>query len=85
MIGLKEPIMSTIETIGADRAGTSEIRRSSTPSRTVTIVALVNWFGRAMLKRRTRMHLSELSNELLEDIGIAPAEARREVKRFFWD
>jgi uncharacterized protein YjiS (DUF1127 family) len=41
--------------------------------------------AKAMLKRRTRMHLSELSNDLLDDIGVDPSAARREVRRFFWD
>ncbi|MBB3234242.1 DUF1127 domain-containing protein [Phyllobacterium endophyticum] len=49
------------------------------------ISAAFMWFGKAMLKRRTRMHLSELSNDLLDDIGVDPSAARREVKRFFWD
>jgi uncharacterized protein YjiS (DUF1127 family) len=38
-----------------------------------------------MVKRRTRLHLSELSDELLKDVGIAPADARREFGRPFWD
>ncbi|MEK1891388.1 MAG: DUF1127 domain-containing protein [Phyllobacterium sp.] len=78
-------MMSTMETISADCARDGEMHRLPVRARTVTIAALLGWFGHAMLKRRTRIHLSELSNDLLNDIGIAPAEARREVKRFFWD
>ncbi len=74
--------MSTIDTI--DTTGATEIRSTRGLSASTAGVFL-KWFGRAMMKRRTRIHLSELSNELLEDIGIAPAEARREIKRFFWD
>ncbi|CAN7400377.1 DUF1127 domain-containing protein [Phyllobacterium sp. LjRoot231] len=77
--------MSTIDTIKTEclaegRGGSAERRAMSG-----TIPALFAWFGRAMLKRRTRMHLSELNNDLLDDIGVDPADARREIKRFFWD
>lgn len=77
--------MSTIDTIR--RCDGSESHQASTQKGGLlrTISAMFSWFGNAMLKRRTRMHLSELSNDLLNDVGIAPAEARREIKRFFWD
>ncbi|WP_223612971.1 DUF1127 domain-containing protein [Phyllobacterium calauticae] len=39
----------------------------------------------AVAKRRSRVHLSELSDEQLLDIGVSPAQARQESKRFFWD
>ncbi len=77
--------MSTIETIsGTEAAGRHPVL---TENRGLlhTVSALFSWFGNAMMKRRTRLHLSELSNDLLNDVGIAPAEARREIKRFFWD
>jgi len=77
--------MSTIDTIEAK--GPAEGYGGVADERTMsgTIPALFAWFGRAMLKRRTRMRLSELDNNLLDDIGVDPADARREVKRFFWD
>jgi uncharacterized protein YjiS (DUF1127 family) len=77
--------MSTIDTI--ETKCLAEGRKAVSVQRTMsgTIPALFAWFGRAMLKRRTRMHLSELNNDLLDDIGVDPADARREVKRFFWD
>lgn len=70
--------MSTIDTINTN-ASTCTRKSGGTTG------TFLHWFSDAMTKRRTRIHLSELSNELLEDIGVAPAEARREMKRFFWD
>ncbi len=47
-------------------------------------VATAKWFSEAMLKRRTRHQLRDLSDELLRDIGITRAEAMHEAKRSFW-
>ncbi len=77
--------MSTIDTIEVKCPAETHGGGTQKHAMSGTIPALFAWFGRAMLKRRTRMHLSELNNDLLKDIGVAPAEARREVKRFFWD
>jgi uncharacterized protein YjiS (DUF1127 family) len=78
-------IMSTIDTIGAKCPAEGYGGVADERAMSGTISALSAWFGRAMLKRRTRMHLSELNNDLLNDIGVDPADARREIKRFFWD
>lgn len=51
------------------------------------------WFGRFIVtmqtwhsKRNTRAALRELTDGELRDIGVTPAEARREVaKSWFWD
>lgn len=76
--------MSTIDTI--NRADGAKNHASSFQSGGLfTASSLIGWFGNAMMKRRTRLDLSELSDDLLKDVGIAPAEARRETKRFFWD
>jgi len=77
--------MSTIDTIGRSGSAESRAARSHNSGLLHTATALMRWFGNAMMKRRTRMHLSELSNDLLNDVGIEPAQARREIKRFFWD
>ncbi|ATU91331.1 DUF1127 domain-containing protein [Phyllobacterium zundukense] len=77
--------MSTIDTIRRCDGSESHKASSETGGLFHTISAMFGWFGNAMLKRRTRLHLSELSNDLLDDVGIEPAEARREIKRFFWD
>ncbi|WP_373959131.1 DUF1127 domain-containing protein [Vibrio gigantis] len=34
--------------------------------------------------RRTRKHLAELSDHLLEDVGITREQANEEVRRPFW-
>ena len=77
--------MSTIDTIRRSDGAESHVARSQNNGLLHTASALIGWFGNAMMKRRTRMHLSELSNDLLNDVGIEPAQARRETKRFFWD
>ena len=77
--------MSTIDTIRRSDGAESHPARSQNSGLLHTASALIGWFGNAMMKRRTRLHLSELSDDLLNDVGIAPAEARREIKRFFWD
>ena len=35
--------------------------------------------------RRERQQLAELSDRMLHDIGLTPAQARREAARPFWD
>jgi uncharacterized protein YjiS (DUF1127 family) len=77
--------MSTMDTIGRCDGSKGDNASIEKGGLLHTISAAFGWFGGAMLKRRTRMHLSELSNDLLDDIGVSPAEARREIKRFFWD
>ncbi|MFA0311157.1 hypothetical protein BH581_18460 [Vibrio splendidus] len=36
-------------------------------------------------KRRTRKHLAELSDHLLEDVGITRGRANEEVRKSFWE
>jgi uncharacterized protein YjiS (DUF1127 family) len=77
--------MSTIDTIRRSDGVESHAAPTEKVGLLPRVSGLVGWFGKAMMKRRTRMHLSELSNDLLNDVGIEPAQARRETKRFFWD
>jgi len=81
--------MGTIDTFGgtnlvsADTAQTAHVNfvgrlASST-------VATAKWFSEAMLKRRTRHQLRELSDEMLRDIGVTRAEAMHEANRPFWE
>ncbi|MDH5921465.1 DUF1127 domain-containing protein [Vibrio splendidus] len=35
--------------------------------------------------RRTRKHLAELSDHLLEDVGITRGQANEEVRKAFWE
>jgi uncharacterized protein YjiS (DUF1127 family) len=76
--------MSTIDTIRTCDGSESHQESTGKDGLLRTISALTTWYGDALLKRRTRIHLSELSDEMLNDVGIAPAEARREIKRSFW-
>lgn len=41
--------------------------------------------GRMLERRRTRMALSDLTDEQLKDIGLSRSQAYREVSRPFWD
>lgn len=77
--------MSTIDTIRTCDGSENHQESTGKDGLLRTISALITWCDNAMVKRRTRLHLSELSDELLNDVGIAPAEARREIKRPFWD
>ncbi|MCI5075434.1 DUF1127 domain-containing protein [Oricola sp.] len=37
-----------------------------------------------MVKRRTRMHLRDLTDDQLRDIGVTRAQARFEAEKPFW-
>ena len=50
-------------------------------ARTALHIIFVYWPQR----RRQRMILGELSDDHLKDIGVSPAQARREAARPFWD
>ena len=57
--------------------------RPLTPAATVALqiaVVLVSWTER----RRSRIALSKLDNQLLRDIGVTPEQARKEVEKPFW-
>ncbi|MGN7770687.1 DUF1127 domain-containing protein [Phyllobacterium sp. 22552] len=75
--------MSTIDTIDA----CCKTNKFVEPRHSLfhRVSAALNWFSLAMMKRRTRIHLSELTDDQLRDIGISKREARREVERSFWD
>ncbi|CAN7384740.1 DUF1127 domain-containing protein [Rhizobium sp. LjRoot98] len=57
------------------------------------LVSRLKQLGRYMIvwilgreeKRLSRIALSELTDDQLADIGVTPAEARREAARPFWD
>lgn len=82
-------MMSTIGAIRRKSAGVSDARgialRKLSRSRTTVLHQILGWMLHAVAKRRSRVHLSELSDEQLLDIGVSPAQARQESKRFFWD
>lgn len=75
--------MSTIDTIGLPER---RLLGVETPPVTKSgVSAFISWLSYALVKRRTRMHLSELTDAQLLDIGVSKSEARRETKRFLWD
>jgi|GEM_PF-1029355 uncharacterized protein YjiS (DUF1127 family) len=49
------------------------------------MIAGVSWLERQLERRRSRIALMELSDELLKDIGLSRADAHREAARPFWD
>jgi uncharacterized protein YjiS (DUF1127 family) len=72
--------MITIDTISTGFSDEPKKNEALSASKRRT---LVNWLGNIAVKRRTRIHLSELTDAQLRDIGISPAQARREMRRFF--
>lgn len=46
---------------------------------------MVGWIVDREEKRLSRIALSELTDDQLADIGVSPAEARREAARPFWN
>ena len=71
-----EATMRTVASAGSPSAGT----RSKTMTRRAAACILQI---RGVMRQRRQ--LGELSDYLLEDIGVTPAEARRESRRAFWD
>ncbi|MDS1135104.1 DUF1127 domain-containing protein [Nitratireductor indicus] len=49
------------------------------------VEALVSRVSAIMIKRRSRLHLLDLTEEQLRDIGVNRREARLEGHRPFWD
>ncbi|GHG80758.1 DUF1127 domain-containing protein [Pseudodonghicola xiamenensis] len=45
---------------------------------------LTTVFGLWAMRRRTRKHLSELDDFMLDDIGVTHAQAHKEASRPFW-
>lgn len=75
--------MSTIDTMrpscqSCEAAG--EYRSAPTG-----LMVMVNRVMLALAKRRSRIHLNELTDEQLRDIGVTKNQARQEVARSFWD
>ncbi|WP_426125454.1 DUF1127 domain-containing protein [Pararhizobium sp. PWRC1-1] len=46
---------------------------------------MIVWMIGREEKRLSRIALSELTDEQLADIGVTPAEARREAAQPFWN
>lgn len=53
---------------------------------TVKLVAAgASWLEQKLERRRSRIALMELPDDLLKDIGLSRADAWREGRRPFWD
>jgi len=46
---------------------------------------VISWIAEREEKRFSRLALAELTDEQLADIGVTPAEARREASQPFWN
>ncbi|WP_349437837.1 DUF1127 domain-containing protein [Pararhizobium sp. A13] len=46
---------------------------------------VISWVAAREEKRLSRLALAELTDEQLADIGVTPAEARREASQPFWN
>ena len=76
--------MSTIETNYRMSEGLGYDTSPSTGSR-FSITAMFARLEQQLEKRRSRMALLEVTDELLKDIGLSRSDAYRESSRRFWD
>jgi uncharacterized protein YjiS (DUF1127 family) len=69
--------MSAIETLSAANCPAPA---GKTAPRSTFLQVLFGW----MLMARSRGHLADLTDEQLRDIGVTPAQVRKEVEKPFW-
>lgn len=62
---------------------TSRTNQSFLPS--LSVKKFYSKFRLYLQNRRTRKHLAELSDHLLEDVGITRGQANEEVRKAFWE
>lgn len=76
-------VMVTTETIGA-KTGVAPVH----PPRLAWLAATIQAAGRtfALWRRRrtTRVHLSQLTDDQLRDVGLSPDIAEREIRKSRW-
>ncbi|KQY20931.1 hypothetical protein ASD32_05940 [Rhizobium sp. Root483D2] len=68
----------------AQQAGTIQSRSFVSRLKDLCFVVIA-WIIDREDKRLSRIALSELTDDQLADIGVTPAEARREAARPFWN
>ena len=83
-IGVEDTAMATIETIYRMAEGHEHDISQSSGSR-LSVTSVVAWLDRQLEKRRSRMALLDVSDELLKDIGLSRSDAYREAGRRFWN
>ncbi|WP_431695253.1 DUF1127 domain-containing protein [Rhizobium giardinii] len=66
----------TTGTIRAPVGATSRARR--------LFSRVISWIAEREEKRLSRLALAELTDQQLADIGVTPAQARREAAQPFW-
>ena len=71
--------MSTFTTTRPDVSERTSEPRGSFLLRMISMIELV------VQRRRSRLALMELSDDMLKDIGVSRSEAFREANRPFWD
>lgn len=73
-------VMVTIETIGS-KAVVAPVR----PPRLAWLAATIQTAGRVLAlwqrRRTTRVHLSQLTDDQLRDVGLSPDLAEREIRK----
>ncbi|MEZ8313203.1 DUF1127 domain-containing protein [Vibrio splendidus] len=62
---------------------TSRTNQSFLPS--LSVKKFYSKFRLYLQNRRTRKHLAELSDHLLEDVGITQNQVEKELKKSFWE
>ncbi len=71
--------MSTFTTTRTDVSERTSGPRGSLLLRVISMIELL------VQRRRSRLALMELSDDMLKDIGVSRSEAFREANRPFWD
>lgn len=71
--------MSTFTTTRTDVSERTSDPRGSLLLRVISMIEM------AVQRRRSRIALMELSDDMLKDIGVSRSEAFREANRPFWD
>lgn len=68
-----------------ERCLSPDAGRAPAAARAPALAGLAGFLRRAVAIRRSRAALAALSPDQLRDIGVTPAQARRESARPFWD
>jgi uncharacterized protein YjiS (DUF1127 family) len=81
--GLKEREMGAIVTSRIESR--FQIRSAPTGRKAISLLAIVDWIEARLERRRSRLALSEMTDEQLKDIGISRYDAHKEAHRPLWD
>lgn len=73
--------MSTLDTFKGELHYTG---RTSKPRGGLSVNAVIAWVEHKLERRRSRLALMEMTDDMLKDIGVSRSEAYREANRPFW-